>query len=494
MLLEKHGRKGADRPGSGASAPVSRCSPAADAARRAEFEATLRWLESREGGVIAAASRRTRSALARRFDRLNAPMVYPWSPSMNGAHPAHRLHRTAAALLRGRALTGPGRLWLYTKAVAWPVLAVAAAVPVVWRCWRHVRDRHGFGLREQWRDVMEGAFFHGIFPTEYYYRRVYATAAREDKSLYLNEREMIALLSAADRGSGSQRLDDPDSLYVECRKAGIPVPRNVASFSRGSTELLGDCDRTVLPEKDLFARPKVWTPGDDGDYWRWVPKTRVWSFNGVSLAAPALLKRIGGKSLARPYLLQEAVVNHPELARFSEGGLCTYKVATGIDKHGEPHLLFADFRAPGADVSGETPVAVDLTAGVGIVDGRLRPAVGEFVADGEFDHHPGTGATITGAAAPCWREVAELVRKAHRHFSDVPFVGWEISVCASGAIVLGASTNWGFFPHVLPAETKFAGLCLRHLMRNRCEATAMGSASSRSGGIESTIARAGEAF
>ncbi len=470
MRVEKRTKAASGWPAPNAVAPRTRTrAPSSEALRRSEIEATLRWLDARDKGAMAAASRRTRSALARRFDRLNAPIVYPWSPSMSGSHPAHRLHRAAATLLRVRSPGALGKLWLHAKAVVWPAMAVAAAAPVVLRCWKHVRDRHGLGLREQWRDVIDAALNHGIFPTEYYYRRVYATAAREDKSLYINEREMIALLSGADRGSGSPRVDDLERLYMECRKAGILVPRNVAFFARGSIEIVGGSGGLLLPEKDLFVRPKTWTAEAPGEYWRWMPKTRAWNFDGEALAAAALLKRVRLRCLAHPCVLQEAVVNHPEVARFSQGGLCSYKVATGIDREGNPHVLFASFRFPGADLSGESPVSVDLASGVDITNGRLLPAVGEFVTDGEFDNHPATGAIITGAAAPRWREVAALALEAHRLFADVPFVGWEIGVGASGPILLDASSNWGFFPHVLPAETKFASFCLQHLMRRRGE-------------------------
>ncbi|MGH8019316.1 MAG: sugar-transfer associated ATP-grasp domain-containing protein [Opitutaceae bacterium] len=468
MLVEKRTKAASGWPAPNVSASdTKKRAPSSDTMRRAEIQATLRWLDARDKGPMAAASRRTRSALVRRFDRLNAPIVYPWSPSMNGAHPAHRLHRTAATLLRVRSPGAFGKAWLHAKAVAWPVLAMAAAVPVVLRCWKHVRDRHGFGLREQCRDVIDAALNHGIFPTEYYNRRVYASAAREDKSLYINEREMIALLSGADRGSGSPRVDDLECLYAECRKAGILVPRSVAFFSRGSIEIVGGSGSLLLPEKDLFVRPKDWTVDAPGEYWRWMPKARAWSFDGETLVAAALLKRVRMRCLAHPCVLQEAVANHPEVARFSQGGLCSYKVAAGVDPQGNPHVLFASFRFPGADLSGESAVSVDLTSGVDIVSGRLLPAVGEFVTDGEFDNHPATSAIITGAAAPHWREVAALALKAHRLFADVPFIGWEIGVGANGPIVLDASSNWGFFPHVLPSETKFASFCVQHLMRGR---------------------------
>lgn len=440
-----------------------------DVLRRAEIQATLKWLETRDKGVVAAVSRRTRSALVRRFERLNAPVVYPWSPSMDGLEPAHRLHRMAATLLRVRT-SGPfAKAWLYLKAAVWPVLACLVAVPLVLRCWRPVRDRYGYSLREQWRDVIEAALKHGVFPTEYFYRRVYSTAARANKALYINEREMIALLSGSDRGADSARIDIPDKLYAVCRKAGLAVPQTIAIFSRGSIDVANGGGGTFIPERDLFLRPQVWQYGDQGEYWRWNHQARAWSYKNEAFTAAALFKHFRELSAARTYILQECVLNHPELARFAHGGLCTFKVATGADVDGAVQVLFASFCFPGADPSGDAPAAIDLVSGIDVATGRLSPAIGEFVGDGEFDNHPGTGAIITGTTIPHWRTIAEFAMRAHSLFDEVPFVGWTIGFSVSGPVLLEASTNWGFFPHVLPSQTPFAELCLRHLMRARRE-------------------------
>jgi hypothetical protein len=441
--------------------------------RHADVEATLRWLENREKGVVAAVHRRTRSALVRRLDRLNAPVVYPWSPSLDGSEPAHQLHRAAASLLGYQARGLPGRLWLWSKALAWPCLALAVAPLVVLRCWSPVRARHGHTLLQQLRDVTRAALGSGVFPTEYYHRRVFATAARADPARYLNEREIIALLSAADRGSDAMQVDSFQRLYAACRKAGIPVPGTIAVFSPTAIDLTGGTGVSFLPERDLFVRPEAWRHGDQGEYWRWNHQGQVWSHRGEALGASALLRRLRERASSRAYVLQECVVNHPELSHFTGGSLCTFRVATGMDLQGEPAVLFAACRFPGSGADGESPAAVDLTSGIDLETGRWLPAHGEFVADGEFDRHPGTGATITGTAIPHWDAVARFALDVHRHFEGVPFVGWEIGMGVEGPVLLDASTNWGSFPHVLPADTAFADLCLQHLMRCRRESLAV---------------------
>ncbi|RME67109.1 MAG: hypothetical protein D6781_13880 [Verrucomicrobia bacterium] len=468
MPVDYRRTRGARRwPSSGAVNPPSREA----GARRARTEASIRWREYRDRGVAAAWWRKLKRRVIARFSRLNAPVVYRWSPSHEGDAPANRLHRLAGELLAERSGTWAGRLWLRAKAMAWPIVATAFAVPVWWRCAGHVRDHHGQSGAEQWRDLMDAVWRHGIFPTEYYSHRVFAGPARADKSKYLNEREIIALLSAADEGVDTMRLDDVRRFYAECRAAGVRVPRTFALAREGEAELLHLASVTELPRRDLFLRPVDWRSGVDAESWRWSRREQCWSRRGEARDAEGMLERL--RQLSRrsrsPMLMQECVSNHPEIARFAMGGLCSVRIATASDLDGVPRVLFAAMTMPGSDWNGVAPAAVGLTAGIDVASGRLLPAQGEFLVDGEFDVHPGTGASIAGAPVPYWQNMVDLVLRAHARFADIPFVGWEVALTGSGLMILEATTNWGIFPHVLPAETEFARLCLERIERNRAE-------------------------
>jgi hypothetical protein len=447
-------------------APMRGSGGPAKARQLAEMESALRWLDSRDGGHGTMRWRRFKRGVVRRLNRLNAPVVYPWSPSRRGTEPAHALHRAAAELLSGQARGPMARIWHLFKACVWPLVAAGCAVPALLRCGPCVRSRHGQSLWAQARDLADAFWRHGIFPTEYYHHRVYRDEARFAKGHYLCEREMIALLSATARGGDALRVDQMPRFIAECRNAGLPVPRLAAAFSAGHIDLPGGGNgQAVLPEKDLFFRPQVWLPGERGYVWRWNAQARGWNCEGEVLGASALVQRCRSLAGARSFVLLEAVHNHPEMARFTTGGLCSVRVGTGMDARGEPIALFAAMHLPSVAEGGR--LGGVLSAGIDLETGQLTPAWGEFMVDGEFDTHPGTGAPIAGATVPKWATVVDLALRAHRHFSDLPFVGWEIAVGGGGSVLLEASTNWGVFPHVLPAQTAFAGLCLERLEAQR---------------------------
>jgi len=431
--------------------------------QQAEVESTRRWIENHERGPLAILLRRATRAVWQRFNRFNAPVVYPWSPSRRGTAIEHELHRIAASLTRRDARGLAGRCWLAARAVAWLPLATLASLPVVWRNGPCVRSQHGHGLWEQWCDLLDAAWRHGIFPTEYYHHRVYRGSARADKSRYLNEREIVALLAACDDGAQAARVDNVFRLLSECRAIGLAVPRTFAAFSAGGCELFCGRDSESLPRKDLFFRPEHWDARTTAQVWRWNAQAQRWQHRAESLGAAALIERCRVLAAGRPWMLQECLRNHPDVERFSAGGLCSVRIATGVGESGEPIALFASLQLPACDAGGEPSPAGELHAGIDVVTGALHAAWGEFVSDGEFNSHPATGAVMAGVALPHWRGALELALRAHRNFRELPFVGWEIGLSAGGAVLLEARTSWGVFHHALAVDSAFPRLCLHRL-------------------------------
>jgi hypothetical protein len=433
--------------------------------QRVEAELARKWLENHERGPRAIWLRGVMRSVWRRFNRLNAPVVYPWSPSRKGTEIVHELHRIAASLTRREARGWAGRLWLGLKAAGWLPLATLASLPVLWRNGPCVREQHGQSLWEQWRDLLEAAWLHGIFPTEYYHHRVYRGSAHADKARYLSEREIVALLAACEAGAQTVRVDNVFRFLSECRTIGLAVPRTFAAFSGGTCEIFCGKDAESLPRKDLYFRPEIWGPRAEAQIWRWNAQQQRWQHRAESLGAAALIERCRMLAAGRPWLLQECLRNHPDVERFSAGGLCSVRIATGVGESGEPVALFADLRLPACDAGGEPSPAGELHAGVDVVSGVLLTAWGEFVSDGEFNSHPGTGAVMAGVALPHWHSAVELALRAHRNFRDLPFVGWEIGLSAGGAVLLEARTNWGVFHHALAIDSAFPRLCLHRLAR-----------------------------
>jgi hypothetical protein len=422
----------------------------------------MRWIEAREASQGMARLRRLTRVLVCWLNRLDAAPVAGRAVAPSAEGSIHDLHRMAAELRHGQEAGFAGRLRRGVRAIMWPVLAAAVAGPVLARCGPRVRDRYGRTLREQWADLWDAVWRHGIMPTEYYQRRVFHGRAADNKALYLKERELGALLAAADRGADVARIDHVCRFLAECRGANLPVPKVAAVFSGGGVETAGECgaDR-ALPEKDLLLRPEKWGVGEAGQHWRWNAQRRAWSFEDRVLGGAELLRLGASLSHRGPWLLLEAVHNHPEMSRFTAGGLCSVRIATGIDDEGGPMPLFASMMLQSMALGGR--VCGVLTAGVEMDRGVLTAAWGESMADGEFESHPDTGSVIAGAVVPQWAGIVDLAVRAHRRFADVPFVSWEVAVGGSGPVLLEASSHLGAFDHVLPAETAFARLCMRRI-------------------------------
>jgi len=434
---------------------------AGEAAAAAEREAALRWLENRDGGRSVLWYRRLARAIWNRCNHINAPVVYPWSPSRRGTGIAHAFHRFAAGTSRRHYGRGLARVLLWVKAWCWPVMAMAVIPALLWRCGRRVRDSRGLSLAAQARDLWAAAWRHGIFPTEYYHHRIFRTSPDVDRAEYLNEREVRALLRECARGCDADRLDQLARFMTECREAGLPALRTPAVFENGRARLNGDAD--ALPPRDLFLRPARWTAGIPGEQWRWNAQARAWMYRGETRDAAALLEHGAHLASRRTWVAHESISNHPDITRFSAGGVCTAHLATGLDEAGQPQVLFAALHLPASADGGWGPGPGELVAGIEVATGRLGVAMDEFVSDGEFSSHPGSGVMIEDAIVPQWSTLVALALQAHRRFGEFPFVGWRVALAGSGPILVEASTDWGVFRHVWPAQTKFGPWCRARL-------------------------------
>ncbi len=423
----------------------------------------MRWLDNRDGGRSVAWYRRLVRAIWNRCNHLNAPLVYPWSASRRGGGITHELHRFTAATTREHFGRGLARPWLWIKAWGWPLLATAAIPVLLWRCGRRVRYTRGLSLGAQLRDLLAVVWRHGIFPTEYYHHRVFRMSPVSDLSEYLNERELHALLRECARGCETDKVNDLVRFMGECRSAGLPVPRTPAVFTAGKARLLDGTSNNELPRRDLFLRPARWRNGVSGEQWRWNAQAGAWRYRNELLDAVGLLERGGRRAARSTWVLHESINNHPDVSRFAAGGVCTAHLATGLDEAGRPQVLFAVVHLPASAEAGWGPAPGELVAGVEITSGRLGVAMDEFVSDGEFTTHPGSGVMIEDAVVPQWSVFCDLARRAHEHFADLPFVGWRVALAGGGPVLLEAGTDWGVFRHVWPARTAFAACCRRRL-------------------------------
>lgn len=140
-------------------------------------------------------------------------------------------------------------------------------------------------------------------------------------------------------------------------------------------------------------------------------------------------------------LLEEYVVQHPDIMALSATGLNTVRVFTQIHR-GEIHFLGARFRisvdSP-VDNMGAGNLAAPVDINTGIVTG---PGVYSDITREDEAIHPLTGRSITGFSLPYWKEVLDLSRRAALHSPENRSVGWDIAITENGPELIEGNHNW----------------------------------------------------
>jgi hypothetical protein len=191
----------------------------------------------------------------------------------------------------------------------------------------------------------------------------------------------------------------------------------------------------TLPQSDLFVKPVHGRGGRGAERWDYAGNGLYRRASGEILPAGQLLDRLRAISGFRAYLVQERARNHPAMRDLSNGALNTVRMISCLNEHDEPELIGAVLRmAVGDNVTVDNVHAGAIAAGVELAEGRLGQAtyMGVDTALSWVDHHPDTGAQITGRILPMWNELCDLVHRAHSVFDDWVVIGWDVAITAEG--------------------------------------------------------------
>ena len=114
-------------------------------------------------------------------------------------------------------------------------------------------------------------------------------------------------------------------------------------------------------------------------------------------------------------LVEEFIVQHPELSRLSDTGLNTIRIITQLNQRDEVDFIGPTLRitvnSP-VDNMAEGNVAAPIDIETGVVKG---PGVYQDITKAPEDVHPITGVPIVGFQVPYWSEAKELCRNAASH-------------------------------------------------------------------------------
>lgn len=358
--------------------------------------------------------------------------------------PASRQTSEAAAYLHTiykeyfwRLPAGPAKALL--AALTWPFALAFTIVQNTARNAAVVRRRAGKSALSQVMGQLDCAARYAIAPPWYYMFELFDDDRRARAALYLTAHETIAAAyELLEPKADADLLADKVWFADYCKATGIiAVPVHLHA-TRGKI-CFPKADGGVLPDSDLFVKPRQGNGGHHSERWDFIGDGRYRDSKGATLDRRALLQLIARQSLSQDFIVQPRLVNHPLLKDISNDALATVRILTCRDEKGGFEVTNAAFRmAIGTNCvvdnfhQGGLASAVDLATGrIGWAsDMGVRPHVGWR------DIHPVTGVPFIGRVLPFWADVLDLARRAHAVFPQRTAIGWDVAMLEDGPCII----------------------------------------------------------
>ena len=152
-------------------------------------------------------------------------------------------------------------------------------------------------------------------------------------------------------------------------------------------------------------------------------------------------------------LVEEFLVQHPELNRLSPSGVNTVRMITQLDEQGDVNILGCRLR-----ISVNSPVdnmaAGNIAATINDETGRLEgTAVYSDITKPQLKRHPITNVKIAGFQVPFWEETLEMVKKAALLHPQNKSIGWDVVVTEKGPGLIEGNHDWCKLLWQLPVKT-----------------------------------------
>jgi hypothetical protein len=266
---------------------------------------------------------------------------------------------------------------------------------------------------------MPGAFWaalrHNVPPMAYFAFELWRPQARANIDNYLYFGEACRLFKAINRQSAVDVLNDKLAFYHMCKAHNLATPDVLAVYT--SKNDLRTRDAHCAHLKDLFVKPRF---GSSAQYSESLRKTG----EGFVRNSNQCIKRSDldsyivarATALDRTLLVQPLLSNHPKLPIKYDDTLLPVRIVTGRTPDGVVLVIFATFHFDGY----QKCAVVDLQTG------RLSGLDG-----------------LENARLPEWSAAVELTRSVHRLCPDYVFVGWDVALAETGAMLLEGNCNWG---------------------------------------------------
>lgn len=143
-----------------------------------------------------------------------------------------------------------------------------------------------------------------------------------------------------------------------------------------------------------------------------------------------------------PYIVQEFVYQHDDLAKLNKSSVNTIRIVT-TKFNNEAHLFGALLRIGVTDsltdnaAAGGTYVGLDYKSGCLLKYGYYHKKPREL-------EHPISKVVYEGYKIPYWYESVEMVKKLHKYFRQYPSIGWDVAITNNGPQIIENNYDWDF--------------------------------------------------
>lgn len=234
-------------------------------------------------------------------------------------------------------------------------------------------------------------------------------------------------------------FEDKEVCYELCRSYGLPLPRQYVTLNPGNGAasairgIFGDGHPHQLLLKPI---------GGSGG-------------KGISLAerkdGEMIVRRIQDPARCIPLdefvlesrcVVQEKVVQHPDLDAVSSNSLNTIRIATLMSPQNEVILIGAYLRFGSGQAFVDNICVGGYSVGIDLETGRSGSTV-ENLRGQTYPLSSVTQKAVTSLVIPYWGELVDLARKVQTHFA--PFnrlLGMDIGLSPSGPILIEINSGY----------------------------------------------------
>lgn len=323
---------------------------------------------------------------------------------------------------------------LTIKLLVWPIIA-AFALLTAWA--ESSSSSFILSYRSRTRQLWElfvFSYWYGFTPSDYYEVRIYMMNMREDMPYFIshNDTDILAIHTGGDR---AERLNCKTRFNTICQSANLPIIVDIADEVAGGA--------LPLPKNDIFLKPSNGYLGRGVERWNYDSATSQWSDKANRFDETAMRHYIARLQADKPYVVQDAMENHPDIAQLSAGGLITFRIHTIHTGKGEASVLGAYMTCPTNNAVTNHEIYGGMLANIDLKSAVIGPGYSEISDISRHDVHPTTGAQFAGVKLPCLQEMLQIAIKTHAHFPDLFSVGWDIAYTKEGIRILEGNSLWG---------------------------------------------------